>query len=75
MIGCELKDRNLLYLDTKWNLHGTLRLGAFLSLLRYVRRERIKIIYVCGLRAFMAALLSWLMPKVKLVHVSAEPEF
>lgn len=50
-------------------LHGTLRLGAFVSLLRHVRRERIKIIYVCGLRASLwLRLLNWLAPDVKLVH-------
>ena len=49
--------------------HGKLSLGAFLSLIRYVRRERIKIIYVCGLRASLwIRLLNWLMPNVKLVH-------
>lgn len=49
--------------------HGTLRLGAFVSLVRYVRRKRIKIIYVCGLRASLwLRLLNWLMPDVKLVH-------
>ena len=50
-------------------LHGTLRLGALLSLLRYVRRERIKIIYVCGLRASLwLRLLNWLLSDAKLVH-------
>ena len=50
-------------------LHGTLRLGAFVSLLRHVRREHIKIIYVCGLRASLwLRLLNWLAPDVKLVH-------
>ena len=50
-------------------LHGTLRFGAFVSLIRHVRRENIKIIYVCGLRAsFWLRLLNWLMPDTKLVH-------
>ena len=51
------------------SLHGTLRLRAFVSLVRHVRRERIKIIYVCGLRAsFWLRLLNLLMPDIKLVH-------
>ena len=50
-------------------IHGTLRLGAFISLVRHVRREHVKIIYVCGLRASLwLRLLNWLMPDIKLVH-------
>ena len=50
-------------------LHGSLRLGAFVSLLRHVRREGIQIVYICGLRASLwLRLLNPLMPGVKLVH-------
>ena len=50
-------------------LHGTLRLGSFVSLLRHVRREGIQIVYVCGLRASLwLRLLNILIPRVKLVH-------
>jgi len=50
-------------------LHGNLRLGAFVSLRRHVRREGIQIIYICGLRAsFWLRLLKPFMPGVKLVH-------
>ena len=42
VIGCVLKARNLCIWIRNGPLHGTLRLGAFLSLLRYVRRENIK---------------------------------
>lgn len=50
-------------------LHGSLRLSAFVSLLRHVRREGIQIVYICGLRASMwLRLLNLLMPDVKLVH-------
>jgi glycosyltransferase involved in cell wall biosynthesis len=50
-------------------LHGSLRLSAFVSLLRHVRREGIQIIYVCGLRASLCLrLLNLLIPGVKLVH-------
>ena len=49
--------------------HGRLRLGAFLSLVRYVRFEGIKIVYICGLRASLwLRLLKLFMPEVKLVH-------
>ena len=51
------------------SLHGGLRLGALLSILRYVRIEDIQIIYICGLRAsFLLRLLKPLMPRIKLVH-------
>ena len=50
-------------------LHGSLRLGAFVSMLRHVRREGIQIVYICGLRASLwLRLLNPLMPGVKLVH-------
>ena len=50
-------------------LHGSLRMGAFVSLLRHVRREDIQIVYICGLRASLwLRLLNPLMPGVKLVH-------
>ena len=49
--------------------HGILRLGAFVSLLRHVRSEGIKIIYICGVRAsFWLRLLKSFMPGVVLVH-------
>ena len=50
-------------------LHGRLRLGAFVSLLRYVRSEGIQIVYICGIRAsFWLRLLKPFMPGVTLVH-------
>ena len=50
-------------------LHGSLRLSAFVSLLRYVRSEGIQIVYICGLRASLwLRLFKPLMPGVKLVH-------
>ena len=58
----------LVFGERRGPLHGTLRLRAFVSLVRHVRREHIKIIYVCGLRAsFWLRLLKWLMPDIKLV--------
>ncbi len=49
--------------------HGSLRLSAFGSLVRYVRCEGIQIVYICGLRAsLLLRLLSPLMPGVKIVH-------
>ena len=49
--------------------HGILRLGAFVSLLRHVRSEGIKIVYICGIRAsFWLRLLKPFMPGVALVH-------
>ena len=49
--------------------HGRLKLSALLYLIRYVRREGIKTIYVCGLRASLCLrLLKSLMPGVQLVH-------
>lgn len=49
--------------------HGRLRLSALVALLRYVRREGIKIVYVCGVRASLwLRLLKPFMPGVRLVH-------
>ena len=49
--------------------HGRLTLGAILSLLRHVRSEGIKIVYICGIRASLwLRLLKPLMPGVMLVH-------
>ena len=49
--------------------HGRLKLGALVTLIRFVRREGIKILYVCGLRASLCLrLLKSFMPGVKLVH-------
>ena len=49
--------------------HGRLRLGAFLSLISYVRSEDIQIVYICGIRAsFWLRLFKPFMPGVKLVH-------
>tara|TARA_B110000008_G_scaffold271681_2_gene303427 strand:+ start:1691 stop:2794 length:1104 start_codon:yes stop_codon:yes gene_type:complete len=49
--------------------HGRLKLSAFVSLIRYVRREGVKTVYICGLRAsFYLRLSKSLMPGVQLVH-------
>ena len=50
-------------------LHGSLKLGAFISLLRHVRHEGIQIVYISSLTASLwPRLLKPLMPGVKLVH-------
>jgi glycosyltransferase involved in cell wall biosynthesis len=49
--------------------HGSLSLGALVSLIRYVRKEKIQIIYICGVRAsLLLRFLKPFMPGVKLVH-------
>lgn len=49
--------------------HGRLKLSALINLINYVRREDIKTIYICGLRAsFCLRLLKSLMPGIQLVH-------
>jgi len=49
--------------------HGPIGVGALWKLLRYVRRERIRVVYVCGLRAALwLRLLKPFMPGVRLVH-------
>ena len=49
--------------------HGHLKLGAFVSLIRHVRREGIQTVYICGVRASIwLRLLKPFMPGVKLVH-------
>lgn len=49
--------------------HGRLKLSALVSLIHHVRREDIKTIYICGLRASLCLrLLKSLMPGVQLVH-------
>ena len=49
--------------------HGRLKFGALVSLIRYVRREGIQTVYICGLRASLyLRLLKSFMPGVQLVH-------
>ena len=49
--------------------HGRLKFGALVSLIRYVRREDIQTVYICGLRASLCLrLLKSFMPGVQLVH-------
>ncbi len=49
--------------------HGRLKFGALVSCINFVRREDIKIVYICGLRASLyLRMLKPLMPNVKLVH-------
>jgi glycosyltransferase involved in cell wall biosynthesis len=49
--------------------HGRLSLKVFSTLYHYIRSEKIRIIYVCGVRAsFYIRILKILMPGVKLVH-------
>ena len=53
----------------KGSKHGRLSLRVFSSLYHYIRNEKIKIIYVCGVRAsFYIRILKLFMPGVKLVH-------
>ena len=49
--------------------HGRLKFSALVSLIRYVRKEGIQTVYICGLRAsFFLRLLKTFMPGVQLVH-------
>lgn len=51
------------------NTHGRFGLEAVVPLVRYVRRERIDVIYVCGIRAaFVLRCLKFVMPQIRLVQ-------